>query len=364
MRILQIIYESIGNPYGFGGAGFRAYEIYKRLIDRHDITFLCMKYPGAKDCPIGGINHIYVGAESESLYRSVFLYTISAARFIKRYGGDFDIIVENFLPSTPFFTRFLTKTPVVLQIQGLWGLHLTRKFGAFFGLPMFLIEKIYPRLYDTFLLVTDVNMNKIVRASSRFSVIPNGIDEEFFNSDYSQEDYILFLSRIDIYHKGLDILADAFEIVLKKYPDVRLVLAGHEADSVDSLIGHLPKYVRDRISYVGFVSGAEKIRLLSKARLFVLPSRIEAHPISIMEALGAKRAVVVSDIEELKFIGDLNIGVTFKSGSKTDLADKMSMLLESNGLRDELGMRGRSFASNYLWDNIAIEYEKFLSELV
>ena len=33
MKILQIIYESFGSPFGFGGAGVRAYEIYKRLKD-------------------------------------------------------------------------------------------------------------------------------------------------------------------------------------------------------------------------------------------------------------------------------------------------------------------------------------------
>ncbi len=38
MKILQIIYESPGSPFGFGGAGVRANEIYKRLNDtaRHN----------------------------------------------------------------------------------------------------------------------------------------------------------------------------------------------------------------------------------------------------------------------------------------------------------------------------------------
>jgi hypothetical protein len=38
MKILQLIYESFNSPFGFGGAGGRAYEIYKRLTERHDIT--------------------------------------------------------------------------------------------------------------------------------------------------------------------------------------------------------------------------------------------------------------------------------------------------------------------------------------
>jgi hypothetical protein len=61
LKILQIIYESYGNLFGVGGAGVRAYEVYKRLQDRHEITLLCMKYPGAKDGEIEGLRHVFVG---------------------------------------------------------------------------------------------------------------------------------------------------------------------------------------------------------------------------------------------------------------------------------------------------------------
>ncbi len=86
MKILQLIYESLGNPFGFGGAGVRAYEIYKRLKDRHDITLLCMKYHGARDGEIEGLKHIFIGTESKSLAKSVFSYTVKAANFVRRYG--------------------------------------------------------------------------------------------------------------------------------------------------------------------------------------------------------------------------------------------------------------------------------------
>ena len=49
MKILHLLYESKGDYFGIGGVGIRAYEIYRRLKDRHDITLLCKKYPGAVD---------------------------------------------------------------------------------------------------------------------------------------------------------------------------------------------------------------------------------------------------------------------------------------------------------------------------
>ena len=147
MKILQLIYESFGNPFGFGGAGVRAYEIYKRLKDRHDITLLCMKYPRARDGEIEGLRHIFVGTESKSLIKSVLAYTVMASNYVRKYGRNYDVIVENFLPSTPFFSRFLTETPVILQVQGVMEKHSLRKFSPFYAMPMYVVEKFYPSLY-------------------------------------------------------------------------------------------------------------------------------------------------------------------------------------------------------------------------
>lgn len=365
MKILQLIYESLDSPFGFGGAGVRAYEIYRRLKSRHDISFLCMKYPGARDGEIEGLKHIFIGIESESLAKSVLAYTIKAANFIRKYGNSFDIIIENFLPATPFFSRFLTKTPVILQIQGLWGFHYVRKFNVFYGLPMYIVEKIYLKLYNTFILVTDVNMNKVLKRSEKCAIIPNGIDRAFLQVNNEEDDHILFLSRIDRYQKGLDILMDAFMLIAEQFKNLRLVLAGYDTfHTIENLLKKIPGELRDRVDYVGFVSGEEKLRLLSKAKVFVLPSRLEAHPISVLEALACGRAVLVSDIPELRYIGENKIGFTFKSGSSQDLAEKLCILLENGDLRQNLGSDGRKFASFLPWDDLALVFERFIKEVI
>lgn len=360
MRILQVIYESYGNPFGIGGAGVRAYEVYKRLQARHEITFLCMKYPGAKDGEIDGIRHVFAGTESSSLAVSVLTYSMKASWFIKKYGGDFDVIVENFLPSTPFFSKFLSDSPVLLQIQGVWGFHYVKKFGLIFGIPMYIMEKIYLRLYKKFILVTEVNMTPLMKRAEKYYVIPNGTNGNFVDDPEPEGDYILFLSRIDTYHKGLDILIDAFEKIAGRFDGLRLVLAGYEFNSADALIQRLPAGIRARVSYAGFVSGEEKWRLISGAKVFVLPSRIEAYPISILEAMACGRAVLTSDIPELRFVDAKQLGLTFSSGSVDGLAEKLEILLLDDVLRKKMGDRGREFARNNLWDSIAVQFEDAL----
>lgn len=362
MKILQLIYESQGSPFGFGGAGVRAYEIYRRLRDRHQVTLVCMKYPGVADRLIEGIPHRFVGTESPDLAKSVLAYTIKAAEYVRRCGHRYDIIVENFLPATPFFSKYLTATPVVLQLQGLWGRNHLRKFNPVFGLPLFAVEKFYPLLHDHFVLVTDVNMNRRIRASGQYCIIPNGIDRELLKSCEPEEDYILFLSRIDIHQKGLDVLVDAFARVARRF-DCRLLFAGHETNSINHLLLRLPAHLRERVEFAGFVSGADKVRLLSRAKVFVMPSRYEAHPISVLEALGCGRPVVVSDIPEFGYISRNGVGLTFANGSAADLAAQIGRLLADQSLRESLGPKGRQYATGLLWDELARRFEAFLLQV-
>lgn len=360
MKILQLIYESLGNPFGFGGAGVRAYEIYKRLKDRHDITLLCMKYHGARDGEIEGLRHIFVGIESNSLLLSTIAYTLRASQYVMRNGDKFDVIIEGFRPSTPFFIAYLTKTPVILQIQGIMGIHSLKKFNPFYSLPMYLIERFYPKLYKSLVFVTDVNIDKYIKGNKKYAIIPNGINKELLQVKRQEGDYILFLSRIDTYTKGLDILLDAFKIVAEGFKDLRLILAGHELDSTERLFKSLPENIRERVSYAGFVRGEEKLKLLSGAKVFVLPSRHEAHPVSVLEAMACGVAVIVSDIKELRYVDENGLGLVFKSGSATSLADKLQTLLENEEMRYKIGEQAKRYVSQFLWDDIAVRFEEFL----
>ncbi len=84
MKILHLLYESKGDYFGIGGVGIRAYEIYRHLRDRHDITLLCKKYLGAKDGEINGLRHVFVGTESKSLMKTLLSYAYQSTVFVKK----------------------------------------------------------------------------------------------------------------------------------------------------------------------------------------------------------------------------------------------------------------------------------------
>ncbi len=369
MKILQLIYESLGSPFGFGGAGVRAYEIYKRLKDRHDITLLCMKYPGARDGDIEGLRHIFIGTESRSLIMSVIAYTIKTSNYVRRYGNEYDIIVENFLPSTPFFSRFLTRTPVILQVQGIIGKHSFKKFFPYYSIPIYLVERFYPDLHDRFIFVSDVTKEKVMskinnKNKIRFSrVIPNGINKELLSIDSKEDDYILFMSRIDIYTKGLDLLIEAFKKIALEFPSIKLILTGYEFDKFDKLLSGLSTSLKERIKYAGFLTGEDKVSLLSKAKLFILPSRHESAPISILEAAACGKPLIVSDIPELKFVSEGGFGLSFPSNNASLLAEKIKSLLKNKDMRMSMGQKARRYVERFRWDKIAIDFEEAINHI-
>jgi glycosyltransferase involved in cell wall biosynthesis len=363
MKILQLIYESFGSPFGFGGAGIRACEIYRRLKDKHDITLLCMRYPGAEDGEIEGLTHLFVGTESKNLTLSVLAYTFKAMQFIRKNGDSFDIIVENFLPPTPFFSLYLTKTPVILQIQDFWGKHTLKRYPLSFAYPMFWVEKFYPKLYKRIIFVSAITREKF-NLSAKTVLLPNGIDENFLRAAEKHDNSILFISSIDRYKKGLDILLKAFSQISPFYQNVGLSIAGtgRDFDVIKREIANLPVNVKKNIKLLGWVSGEEKIKTISRALFTVLPSRHESAPISIIESAACGIPVIVSDIPELKFVEEQGFGLIFPSESVRELQKKMEILLNNDEMRQRFGLKGREYAQNYRWDNLALQYEEVLNK--
>lgn len=362
MRILHLLYESKGDPFGTGGVGTRAYEIYGRLRERHDITFLCKKYQGADDREIEGILHIFAGTENSSLSKTLLSYAYHASKFVKLHGHEYDIIVEDFSPAIPTFYQFFLNRPVVLQIQGYTGRLYFRKYNPFSAAVLFVIEMLKPRFYDNFIFVNSETVKKYPGVGAkRRAIISNGISTELLTLPDGDGEYILFLGRIDVYGKGLDILLDAYRDFHKSFPGIRLVIAGEGRDmeGFKSAMMKLPDETRKNIELPGWVSDDAKLKAFSKALFAIFPSRHEVQSIAALEAMGSGKAVIASSIPEFRFVKDIGAGLEFKAGDALSLARTMEDMMITN-VRKEMGNRGREWVRNFTWDTMAIQYEEFL----
>ncbi|MGC2063324.1 MAG: glycosyltransferase family 4 protein [Thermodesulfovibrionales bacterium] len=366
LKILHLLYESKGDYFGIGGVGERAYQIYTRLNKRHDITVLCKKYPGARNNMIEGIRHLFVGTESSRLATTLLSYAFRAAQFVRKHGGEYDVIIEEFSPAIPTFLDHYRKKPVILQIQGYTGRKYFEKYNPLFALVLYCFERFRPRGYRQIITVSPQTLEKYtLGATARVEVLSNGAPDDLFWCTPSEADYLLYLGRLDIHHKGLDILLTAFHSFSRGCPDIRLVIAGsgRDHDSLLQLIGKLPSDVQKKIELRGWVAGDEKTCLLRDALMVVMPSRYETQGIVALEAMASGKALVVSDIPELDYVPACDGGVSFRQGDTDSLAAAISQLASRRDLH-AMGQQGRKWVTNFTWDAIALRFDVILQDTV
>ncbi|MDA8434251.1 MAG: glycosyltransferase family 4 protein [Nitrospiraceae bacterium] len=365
MRILHLLYESRGDYFGTGGVATRAYEIYRRLKDRHDITLLCKRYPGAQEGEIEGLRHAFAGIESKSLLKTLLSYAFQAARWVRERQEEYDVIVEEFSPAIPTFLHAVARKPVVLQVQGYTGSLYFRKYNPLYAAALVAMEQLRPAGYADFIFISPETAAGFRRkAASRVGIIENGVSPELLAVPMTDGGYVLYLGRIDIYGKGLDLLLSAYAEFSDSFPSMRLRIAGDGRDMKEfrEMISRLPGGVREKVDLIGWVSGGVKTEVLQKAAFAVFPSRHEVQPIAVLEAMACGKAVVVSDIPGFSVATKSGGGLSFRRGDASALASAMKTLAVNKKQMKELGIKGRERVTDLTWDRIAQRYEKFLIE--
>ena len=127
---------------------------------------------------------------------------------------------------------------------------------------------------------------------NRVFVVPNAVDPQFFMPNSSQkavEPTVLYAGRLARVKDPLN-LVEAFKLVIQRIPNARLEILGN---------GTLKQKIEEEIqdcslcSRITLIEGQLDIRpMLSRAWVFVMPSRREAAPNAVLEAMSAELPVV------------------------------------------------------------------------
>lgn len=314
---------------------------------------LCGRYPGAQDHREGKISHIFAGTGRNSYILSTFCYAVKTAAFLRTNAGRFDVIVEDFSPYNPVFS-FLWSKNAVIQLHQREGMRHLKKYFLL-GIPFFLTEKYYPRFFNHAVTISDMSKDRYGLAKTA-KVIPNGFDPALLRLAAEEEDFMLFLGRLHIDQKGLDILAGAL-----RFSGGRLVIAGGGRDEARVKTLFRNAVDKGRAEFAGYVQGNRKADLLRTCLFMVAPSRYEGLPLTTIEAAACGKPVIVSDVPEFAYAVDAGFGLPCRSGDPRDLAGKIDLLLQNRSLRQDMGVKAREYAENFTWDNVAADYEAYLS---
>jgi glycosyltransferase involved in cell wall biosynthesis len=165
---------------------------------------------------------------------------------------------------------------------------------------------------------------------------------------------ILFLGRLNRI-KGIDILLEAF----KGIDGARLVLAGPD-DGERAKIPSSPDILKP-----GFLDHQAKLQAIADSDVVVLPSRSEASPVVLYEALLCRRPAVVSSACELPMTDPAQYGILqFQTLEAADLRKKLLFALADAHLSDNAAV-GRDFVlRKFSPDVVAGQAERIYEEAI
>jgi glycosyltransferase involved in cell wall biosynthesis len=184
----------------------------------------------------------------------------------------------------------------------------------------------------------------------KVAVAGNGVGKIWFNGPQVPKTYVgAFLGRVDL-EKGIDTLLYAWRDVLLKEKGAQLVVVGSVNEGVTRpLVSQLD--LKERVSFAGYVSETEAVRLLAASRIFIFPSRQEGFGLAVGQAMALGLPCVVSDIPALVENYQHTALVT-PVGNHAALAEAILGLLNNPNQVRKMSEKGREAAAKMKWDSV------------
>ena len=309
---------------------------------------------------------------------SILYYSIYAARAARRLHLEkCDIIhIHNFSHFVPIARAFNRKAKIILHMHADWLLQFERNLIA---------KRI--ALADAIIGVSEYVTAGIRRVFPEFAhrcfTVFNGCDVDRIKPQPEKDDSrlpsrIVFVGRLSP-EKGLHVLIDGFERVVKCRPDVFLEIIGPEAmvpqgflvglssdpmvlglkrfyngrSYLESLRGRLKDKLPGKVLFLGYLSREELIERLRQADLFVQPSiASEMFGMAVADAMAAALPVVATWICGLpEVVADGATGLLVPPDNPDALAEAILHVLNDPQLSYAMGQAGRSRVERmFSWD--------------
>lgn len=356
------------------GQGRVNYEIARAALDHgFELTILaahCAEeiahHPRARFLPMG--------RESlpTELLRNI-AFARSSARWLRRHHDELDLVQGN---------GFVTWEDC--DVVAAHFIHAGWRKSPYYPFTSFSPYSLYQRLY-TFLnsrwekraflrasrvvavshgIATELNLLGVPQ--DRIEVIYNGVDtEQFFPGPPERESFglplrvplALFVGDIRTPRKNLDTVLRA----LHHTPNIFLAVAGSVKGSPYPALAR-DLGVRERVIFLDKISRISS--LMRSVDLFVFPSRYEAHPLVVLEAMASGLPAIVSgNFGAESFLGEG--GHILKDPNDVDaLAAHMNELMQAPEKRRAMALAARERALKMQWSTMAKAYLDVYEQLL
>ncbi len=355
MRILVFNWQDREHPMS-GGAETHLHEIFGRIARMgHHVTLLSCNVPDApSETELDGIHVIRRGS------RSTFNFTVP--RWYRKNVAAMapDVVVDD-INKIPFFTPLFVRQPIVGIIHHLFGKSIYKEAGVLAGQYVRTAEKRIPWVYRNtpISVVSESTRQECIASGLRaenLSIIHNGIEPAAFPMRVGEKERtptVIYFGRLKRY-KSVDHIVRAIAIVRETVPKImlRIVGRGDDEQTLRDLVSTLD--LTNNVEFHGWVSGAEKIALLSSSHVAVNPSVKEGWGITNIEANACGTPVISADSPGLRdSVREGISGLLYPWGNIEMLARTLTRILQNSEERNLLSQGAVHWSNSFTWDESA-----------
>lgn len=209
------------------------------------------------------------------------------------------------------------------------------------------------------------HLQKLGLRKQKLAYSPNGIPQEFIEAKKKKGSKykILFFGRVSPI-KNIETLIRAAHILNNKKVTLEIVGPSEEnyKKKLENMVSGLG--IKWQVRFRGPIYlNSKKIDEINSAGIFVLPSRSEAMPQALIEAMSLGKIVISSDTNGGKeIIKDGKNGFLFKIGDPKDLARKVDHVIKNFDRLENIRKAAVSSTEKLSWSNIAEGLERIYSE--
>lgn len=204
-------------------------------------------------------------------------------------------------------------------------------------------------------------------------IIPTGINENAFIAETAittKKGNLLFVGRL-VKKKGLHYLIQAMPEVIKKYPDIKLIIAGDGIIKQDLIKLTQELNINNSIIFIGAVKQSRLAELYLNSLLLIAPSidtknDIEGLPNVLKEAAAAKLPIITTDAGgNTDLITNYETGIIVEQHNSSQITEKILELLEDQTLRQNLAANAyNTVINNYTLEKTGEKYKNVIIELL
>lgn len=200
-------------------------------------------------------------------------------------------------------------------------------------------------------------------------IVPFGVDCQVFRPagriNMTSAVTLGFVKGLKVKY-GPEYLIRAMEIVVREYPQTRLLMAGSGElrSQLEELTGQLG--LTRNVSFLGTIEHRQVPELLKSVDIFVMPSIREGFGVAAVEAQAMEIPVVATNVGGVpEVVLDEETGILVEPGNSEQLAQAILTLIENPALRRQMGELGRRHVlANYRWEDNAALMENLYQQVL